>query len=227
MKKTVIVVTAILALAGLVYFLLLFLLRVPRAQLPTSMPPVVNESTDSLLKSLEGELRIHRPDVLPFLQPGISDEQLQQAEASLGMSIHPEMQALYRWHNGLANDLELFPGHGYWSLEEAIRTNRELNAQYREKGFGNLMAHEEHWLILFPDGAGDGYYYDPTKIYEAGGVFFNFREAGYYRYFPSIRNLLKATIDCFQQRAYLENGETNFELEDQIMDRYGAAVEHR
>jgi hypothetical protein len=206
MKKTVRVVAAILALAGLIYFLLPFLFRVPRAQPPTLMPPVVKESMDALLQSLEGELRIHRSGVLPFFQPGSSDEQLRKVEAEMGQSIHLEMQALYRWHNGLANDIELFPGHGFWSLEQALRTNRELNEQYREKGFSLLMAHEEHWLILFPDSAGDGYYYDPVQTYETGVVFYNFREAGYYRHFPSVKNLLKAIVECYQQGAYLRTG---------------------
>lgn len=225
MKKTAMIVTAILALAGLIYFLLPFLFRVPQAQPPTSMPPVVQESMDALLQSLEGELRIHHPDALPFLQPGISDEQIRQAEARLGRSIHPEMQALYQWHNGLANDIELFPGHGFWSLEQAIRTNRELNEQYREKGFSLLMAHEEHWLILFPDNAGDGYYYDPVQIYEISGIFYNFRESGYYRHFPSVKNLLKAIVECYQQGAYLPNGETDFETEEHILNKYGIANE--
>jgi hypothetical protein len=225
MKKTVMIVTAILALAGLIYFLLPFLFRVPQAQHPTSMPPVVKESMDALLQSLEGELRIHRPDTLPFLQTGISNQQLEQTQASLGMSIHPEMQALYRWHNGLANDMELFPGHGFWPLEQAIRTNRELNEQYRERGFSLLMAPEEHWLILFPDGAGDGYYYDPVQTYGTGGVFYNFREARYYLNFPSVKNLLKAIVECYQQGAYLPNGETDFEIEDRILNKYGIANE--
>ena len=217
--------TAGLLVLVLIYSLIAFRSRFPRAQRLSSMPGVVDESMDALLRSLENELKVHRPDIIPFLQPGISDEQLGQAEASLGRSIHPEVQALYRWHNGLANDLELFPGHGFWSLEQAIRTNRELNEQYREKGFSLLMAHEEHWLILFPDSAGDGYYYDPEEPYETGGVFYNFREAGYYRKFPSVKNLLKAIVECYQQGAYLANGETDFETEDQILNKYGIANE--
>jgi hypothetical protein len=225
MKKTISIMTAGLVVLVLIYFLVAFLGRFPQAQRSSSMPGVVDESMDALLQSLKDELKIHRPDVISFLQPGISDDQLHQAEASLGRHIHPEMLALYRWHNGLANDLELFPGHGFWSLEQAIRTNRELNEQYRKKGFSLLMAHEEHWLILFPDSAGDGYYYDPDQTYESRGIFYNFREAGYYRNFASVRNLLKAIVECYQQGAYLPNGETDFELEDQILNKYGIANE--
>ncbi len=225
MKKTIVIMTAGLIVLVLVYSLVAFLGRFPPAQRLSSMPEVVDESMDALLLSLEDELKIHRPDVIPFLQPGISDTQINQAETRLERPIHPEMLALYRWHNGLAHDLELFPGHGFWSLEQSIRTNRELNEQYLEKGISLLMAHEEHWLILFPDSAGDGYYYDPEQTYETGGVFYNFREVGYYRYFPSVRNLLKAIVECYQQGAYFPNGTTDFEIEDKILSKYSIAKE--
>ena len=187
------------------------------------MPPVVSESMDELLQALETELETNVPDTFQGLQPGLNSEELKQAEAMLGQSIHPEMQALYRWHNGLANDKELFPGHGFWSLQDAIETNRELNAQYQESGTGILMQGEESWLVLFPDPAGDGYYYDPVVNYETGGIFYNFREIGYFRYFPSIKNLLKAIVECYRQGAY-QGSEPDFELEEQIMNQYGLEV---
>ncbi|NJC97694.1 MAG: hypothetical protein C3F07_14085 [Anaerolineales bacterium] len=85
------------------------------------------------------------------------------------------------------------------------------------------MAHEKNWLILFPDAEGDGYYYDPKTSYDTGGVFYNFRENSYYRYFPSIRNLLKAIIECYQNGVYPQGSIQDFELEDTIMDKYGIA----
>lgn len=187
------------------------------------MPPVVSESMDELLQALETELETNVPDTFQALQPGLNSEELKQAEAMLGRSIHSEMQALYRWHNGLANDKELFPGHGFWSLQDAIETNRELNAQYQESGTGILMQGEESWLVLFPDPAGDGYYYDPVVNYETGGIFYNLREIGYFRYFPSIKNLLKAIVECYRQGAY-QVSEPDFELEELIMNQYGLEV---
>ena len=189
------------------------------------MPPVVPESMDALLQALEIELNKHNPEIVQLLQPGITDEELGQAETLLGQTIHLEMQALYRWHNGLREERELFPGHGFWSLQYAIHMNREVNQQYQEKGLGFLMAREEHWLVLFPDGAGDGYYYDRQRKYDTGGVFYNFREAGYYRYFPSLKNLLKALLECYQKGVYSQDSETDFEMEDKIMNRYSLVVE--
>jgi hypothetical protein len=117
--------------------------------------------------------------------------------------------------------LEQIPGCEFWSLETAIQTNHDLAAAYREHGVSALMVHEAGWLILFPDPGGDGYYYDPTKGYENGGVFFNFRESGYYLYFPSIRNLLMAVMEGYRTGAYMPGETQNFELESRIMRKYG------
>ena len=87
------------------------------------------------------------------------------------------------------------------------------------------MPQEKDWLILFPDAAGDGYYYNPQVSYEQGGVFYVFREAGYYRYFPSIKNLLKAVVECYLNGAYPQAAEPDYEMEERIMDKYGVVYE--
>jgi hypothetical protein len=225
MRKAFVIVIAVLATAGIFYFL--FVLASRAAQMPGAVTRIstVNESMDTLLPSLESELEKYDPEIIQSLQPGITVEELERAEARLGQAIHPEMQAFYLWHNGLANDKELFPGHGFWSLEEAIRTNQELAVQYQEKGVSLLMAHEKNWLILFPDSAGDGYYYEPARRYETGGIFYNFREAGYYRLFPSVKNLIRAIVECYQSGAYLPGAEPDFEMEQQIMNKYGVEIQ--
>jgi hypothetical protein len=131
---------------------------------------------------------------------------------------------LYLWHNGFTNDTELFPGHTFWSLEEAIQTNKDLAAAYKKSGTSALMADEASWLILFPDGAGDGYYYDPQYDYSAGGVFYNFRETGDYMRFPSIKNLLMAIVECYEAGVYTGDSVLDFEVEHRTMQKYGMDV---
>src|SRR5512147_1596440 len=75
------------------------------------MPAVVDRSMDEILQSLEVQLRENRPAIEAALQPGISDQALQEAEAQLGHPVDREMRDLYRWHNGLAAGVELFPGY--------------------------------------------------------------------------------------------------------------------
>ena len=217
----------VLAIAGIVFFLFKLTFRAEQTPKPSTMPPVVGESMDILLQSLESELARQRPEIIPWLNPSMTAEELEQAERTLGISIHPEMHTLYRWHNGLDDSQELFPGHGFWSLETAIQTNLEFWREYEAKGMGFFMAHEKNWLSLFPDAAGDGYYYDPKTKYEADGIFYNFREIGYYRYFPSIKNLLKAIVECYQNGVYPQGAEPDFDMEDRIMNKYGVAVEQQ
>ncbi len=185
------------------------------------MPAVVEEDMDTILHEFETEVIQNQPLIKASLRPGISDEKLTEAETTLGAPIHPEMRAFYRWHDGLADGLQLFPGYEFYSLEKAIQTNKELDQAYKDKGMQLFMAHEASWLILFPDPAGDGYYYDHRRDYAHGGVFFNFRESGYYVFFPSIRNLLIALTECYQQGAYQGTETLDFDLESKIMQKYG------
>jgi hypothetical protein len=217
MRKIALTIVIIFTIAAVLSILFFASNKTPQRRITLGMPPIVDESMDSLLQSLEKELEQHQPDAIASLLPGITTEELEQAEAVLGQSIHPEMQALYRWHNGLANNQELFPGFGFWSLNEAIQTNNDFG----ERGVYTFLPGEKSWLILFPDIAGDGYYYDPERIYETGGVFYNFREDGYYRYFPSIKNLLGAIVECYQSNVYLPNADPDFQAEEQIMNKYG------
>jgi cell wall assembly regulator SMI1 len=188
------------------------------------MPPLVQGSMQVVLEDFELALEANQPGFLEQLNPGLSDAALEKAQGDLGVQIHPEMQALYQWHDGLAKGVELFPGYEYYSLEESIQTNRDLNAEFARRGFKLFMQAEAAWLILFPDAAGDGYYYDYKQQYEQGAVFFNFRESGYFIFFPSIKNLLTAITECFTQGAYQETETIDFDLENRILKQYGLEV---
>jgi len=191
------------------------------------MPPVVPDSTDDLLRTLDAVIAAHHPDLIRSLRPGISKEELARAEADLGLPIHPDLAALYRWHNGLEDSRELFPGHGFFPLEDAVRLNFEI----RESPFNILLMAEKNWLVLFPDPAGDGYYYDPSRTYAAGGVFYTFREDNYCRYFPSLKNLLRAVIELYEEGLLpYELQPEGFDLfgqiarEEEILEQYGIEV---
>ena len=222
-RKTIILLIAQFVVVGIIPSCIALQRITPPVPRPANMPPVVDEPIESILKSLENELALYSPEMISLLRPGITPAELEMAQSDLGQSIHSEMQALYRWHNGLENDEELFPGYGFWGLEVAIQTNQE----FQKQGLYLLLPQEKDWLILFPDAAGDGYYYTPHVSYDQGGVFYVFREAGYYRYFPSVKNLLMAIVECYQYGAYLHGEEPNYELEEEIMDKYGVEVEQQ
>ena len=221
MNRRLVLFLLILAAIGLLYSLVADSgIPLTRKAVPP-MPPVVEQSMEEAIRGFEAELAAHQPGLDDAWRPGITAAELGLAESASGHPFHPEMQALYRWHNGLKANAELFPGYSFIPLEEAIRTNHEVNAAYARSGMGPLMAHEANWLVLFPDPAGDGYYYDPAARYESGGVFFNFRESGYYIHFPSVRNLLVALTECFRQGVYRAGETTDFGLEIRILTKYG------
>lgn len=221
MNRRLVLFLLILAALGLLYSLVAGSgIPLTRKAVPP-MPPVVEQSMEEAIRGFEAELAAHQPGLDASWQSGITAAELGRAESAIGHPIHPEMQALYRWHNGLKANAELFPGYSFVSLEEAAHTNQEVNAAYARSGMGPLMSHEASWLILFPDPAGDGYYYDPAASYEGGAVFFNFRESGYYIHFPSVRNLLIALTECFRQGVYREGETTDFDREIRILTKYG------
>jgi hypothetical protein len=224
MYKYVLVLLGALVIGAITYVLIGHSRQLSGRLLPPKMPAVVDANMDAILASLERELKQQRPDFDTVARPGITPQELQQATAAFSTTVHPDMQRLYQWHNGLTDDAELFPGHTFWSLEEALQTNKELTADYAQSGFSELMAEEATWLTLFPDGAGDGYYYDPKYDYASGGVFYNFREIGYYMRFPSIKNLLMAIVECYQAGVYRGDTVLDYKAEQQIMQKYGLEV---
>lgn len=220
---SLIVILALVAAAVAVFFLT----RQTAAPASLTMPPVVDETMPELLEELDAAITEQNPDLFNSLRPGISVKELAQAEMDLGLPIHPDLQALYRWHNGLEDDRELFPGHGFSPLEGAVRLNNEI----RQPPWSFLLASERNWLVLFPDPAGDGYYYDPSRTYSTGGVFYTFREDNYVRFFPSLKNLLKAVVEMYAEGLLpYELQPEGFDIsaqiarEEEILERYGFEI---
>ncbi len=226
MKPIILIVIAILVFLGILFFWKQSGGTLPEISRPSPMPPVVQKNMDELLHEFETEVIQNQPSAAALLRPGISEARLQQVETALGTPLHPELRALYRWHDGMERSQYLFPGYEFYSLEEALQLRDEANSYFREKGLELFMAHEANWLILFSDPAGDGYHYDFRKSYEDGGVFFVFRESAYRVDFPSLKNVLAGLIECYRQRAYQGSQTLDFGLEQQIMESFGRA-EHQ
>lgn len=65
-KKLLIAMTG-LAIAGIIYYLSILTINASQTPSPGKMPPVVNESMDDLLQSLEIELKKYHPETIQFL----------------------------------------------------------------------------------------------------------------------------------------------------------------
>lgn len=90
-----------------------------------------------------------------LLQPPLSDAELQSWQSRFPFEFTRELEAIYSWRNGtkadpgtLLDDLHMFPGFFFLSMEDAHRT-------YLERKDGPQW--QEEWFPLFSNDAGDFY----------------------------------------------------------------------
>jgi len=201
---------------------------------PPSLPPLVTESTEVLLNRLQSVLEKHAPAVLTNLHPGLSEAQINALEAKGGLQLPEDIRVLYRWYIGaLTNQgVGIIPGHWFPPLEWLFENRAALRAQLQSQttvqsaGYRIFAGHRDGWIEIFPDGAGDGYFYDPKRSEKEGPFFYNFAETGDYRWFPSFRNFLAGAIECYEKGAYRIAGEgtqldEDSERTETIWKRYG------
>ena len=197
---------------------------------PTTLPAVVNKSTEQLLTELTSKLDKLGTNVTSALRPGLTDAEISALETKYRTSLPVDLRALYKWHNG-AGDAKFFPGHFFRSLEDALKSRADLaesdsKTRAERVAFATLVAHRKTWIEIFPDGAGDGYFFDPARSEKEGPFFYNMAEAFDYVWFPSIKNFLAGLVECFDSGAYKldvkQSGlDADFEKADAIWRRYG------
>jgi hypothetical protein len=200
---------------------------------PGKLPPAVNQTTDQLLARLQTVLEQRAPHVARSLQPGISDERVRELENQGRFHLSEDLRALYRWHNGMSTNGtgEFVPMGYFWSLESVVEERNAVHAQVeagtpvQRVAFKILAGQTKPWVAIFPDGAGDGYFFDP----ERNSFFHHFAEIGSYHWFPSFRNFLAGVIQCYESGAIFTTNTTNgvtlefdFDKAEAIWNRYGA-----
>lgn len=177
------------------------------------MPTVVDQPMPDILAHLESVLKTNAPQILAGLQPGISPGLIGRLELQYNVQIPDDIKAIYEWHDGvkLATTnafADLIPGHHFMSLEDMLE---EKEAEEKEiatatggqRAFYHLVAGQrDHWYCLFDDGAGDGYFFDPTRKPAEGAVFSTFTEGGEFLFFPSAKNLMAGIAKCYEEGAY-------------------------
>lgn len=176
------------------------------------MPPVVTKPMTELLAGLESLMKAKAPQVLEQMQPGLAAEEIVALERQSGVQLTDEIRALYRWHNGVGTQAPLLwgpiPGHRFVPLAEALGQSAAMSNQVAQAfpaqraAFGIFAGHRQSWIALFDDGAGDGYFFDPKRKPKEGAIFYCFAEDSTYTFFPSLKNLLTATVKCFETDAF-------------------------
>lgn len=235
------VTVGVLAISGIAVMLLTL---VPPMLLPTPgdmyppappMPVVVAESAEELLGRYEALLADEAPTVLAALQPGLSDEEIDAIEAQHGVTLPPDLRALYRWRNGTAagSNLNAFPDHRFVPLDAALAERDALRQQVKSSpaaqraAYAAYAGHRDPWLGLIVDPAGDGYFFDPQRTEAQGSFFFNFNETGDYTFYPAFRNYLAEVLEGYEA-GILRFGTYGAETADflqaaTIGQRYGAS----
>ena len=200
---------------------------------PTTMPPVVDESMESLLERFEKVLEEKAPKVAAALQPGLSEEEVSQLEEQYDVRLTDDLRLLYQWHNGTPWLLgpTITPLHEFYPLEEALQQRADLARDVESDGgmMKEMLAPTLTWMPIFLDGAGDGYHFDPERTADEGAVFDNFMENASYTFFPSIKNVIAGFIECYEQDCYFEDADGlvhgDFEAEYELWPKYGHVEE--
>lgn len=202
-------VVSIIVVAGATWF---GIASFRRASYPiaTSMPSPPRESVDEILRQLDSRIEEHSPKTFAALRPGLGRDEITAIESEYGIRLTDEMRGLYAWHDGMALDSgqSFFGIYQFVPLEHlaksALAENQQLaNATMLQRSFyWAFCGHRKNWIDLFPDGAGDGYFVDPTRNPNRGAVFYNFNEMGSYRFYPSFSSLMSAISDCYDAGIY-------------------------
>jgi cell wall assembly regulator SMI1 len=181
---------------------------------PGKLLPVVSETTEQLLMRFQSVLEKQAPEVLRSLQPGLSEEKITELEKKGGFTLSADLHSLYRWRNGSKEyQKNLIPGQRFLPLEEVVAERVALKEELKAVSFAQrtfyavFAGYRKTWVHILDDGAGDGYFYDPSRSGTSGEFFYHLAEGGYYVFFPSLRNFLKGAIDCYEQEIFIVKDE--------------------
>jgi len=201
-----------------------------------SVPPASND-LENILLDFGTILKEKNETAYNLLNQGLTTDDIHQLEVEYNVKLPKEIKTLYMWHNGCGefkNGITLgaiIPGHWFVPLEQALELNpksNQPNTTFVQKIFHECFAgHRKEWIVLLDDGCGDGYFYDPTQTSGSGYVFYHFAEIGHYVFFPSLKNMFQAFIECYQKD--VSKFDNNMDIEDyeaekKIMSKYGVSV---
>ncbi len=184
-------------------------LNVQMYPVPTGLPPEVATELPELLSRLEKLIEKKRPQSVQYLQEGLTGQELDDLQMKYKILLPYELREFYKWHNGSRRfsnnkympDNQFIPGKDFVPLEDALKNNLEIK-KYKDKhqySFLPDLTFNNSWIQIFDDGAGDGYYFDPQRSGDQGYVFDSFLETGYFRFYPSLKNLLMEFIECYEK----------------------------
>lgn len=181
------------------------------------------EDVVASLVSIESALQnLGRTVLLRSLQPGLSAEAVQGALVKAGLTASPELELVYGWRNGTStarvaavDDIHLFPGFYFLSLEDAIANYRAFVADSRwSKG----------WLPIFANGGGDFYVVDLTSAAASSVRHFRIDESEHPVEFSSLAAMLMTLAQAFSDEVFFVDSSGYLEMDDRVFGNLAAEL---
>jgi hypothetical protein len=95
---------------------------------------------DGLLTDLEQRWRDQSPAMIPLLQPGLQDDEIERLSEPLGFPLPEEVRAWYRWHNGSSNQpIILWRAFGTLAGDVTTTLAYERDEERWQKGWIQVM----------------------------------------------------------------------------------------
>jgi cell wall assembly regulator SMI1 len=159
---------------------------------------------EDAITTLEQFLKESNPEVLPYLQPGLSEEQVANRAAALPFDLPAEVRHLFRWRNGTRLDanatlseLGIWGGYHVQSLEDAIEF-------YNEEGWKYDRRIKKTWFPLLDDGGGATFFVECASTAQHYGAVYSYDSDGnpVKRVFDSVTSLLNHIADGWEPGIY-------------------------
>ena len=185
---------------------------------------------ENLLSSLERILDVWRQDrehFLELLQPGLTDQEIQDWILNLPFQIPHEVYWLYKWRNGIKAprfydfSLDFIPNYQFVPLTDAIKAC-EMVEDFRNT-YTSLQSTncDKPWFpILSSSDIGYFIVFGSEKMDNSSPVLFLDWSSGDLIVevkYPNLTTMMAVVADCYEAGAYY--------LETEVMDQFGTTVE--
>ena len=175
------------------------------------------------LVSIESFLQnLGRTVLLRSLRPGLPAVAIERALLEAGLTALPELELVYSWRNGTStagvasiDDIQIFPGFYFLSLEDAIANYRAFVTDSRwSKG----------WLPVFANGGGDFYVVDVGPSGTNSVRHFRIDESEHPVEFSSLGAMLVTLAHAFRNEVFFVDSNGYLEMDDRVYGNLGAEL---
>ncbi len=165
----------------------------------------LNQALHRILKWLEE----HKPEAISLLQPGLSNNEIEELVKDLPIQFPQELYDLYKWKNGSEDSPEqenvayIFNGFSFYPLEYAIKIYRQ---KLIKRNRSTLNINSLGWIEIFFHYIGKevGGYLVIDDSQEAGQVIFTYNKDGAETVdrYTSLTSMITTIAECYETGAY-------------------------